>query len=626
MLLLQDNMQDICHLNFNGVNHKLGNFKLAVHNRDISQKISFFFPFKVRSLEFVIELQYRLNTTNDLGYGSLECFKVSHADDNRLLLEGRAIEDKTKFETGYVLAMGIKIYPMSIHYQKDALVDLNKLFFQEAIIAEIVSHYKKNSDAFSSAFIKRGYDTQSGDSIIKLILEVIGFSSDQIKVIIANENLEETLSDAEILLANRASEVLNSLKKHIPSDFSSNPFHVHDTQYVRSLITLNSKNRKAKFSESADEIFADAQAELLKSGEFASHWDLFDALVKEGCHLQSESVEITDFYTGIGSGYPTKEMFDGDALEGDALEENNMTKLSKLPLLQKYYQFVKNHSSPEAKEVAEKFLDATINFDVLKKVGSALLKHAIASFDFSGLPDHSNLRRSNLFHLEAVRANTQRLYTWASQGTGFNDMLYGIAKLGIAKLDDKTKLDFIQKWISNFGLSGEFKIRVDESGIGAQVLIGETALPDFGYGITQFLPIIFKIALIAESNVFNDNYDSKILYIEEPETNLHPKLQSKLADMFVDANKTFNIQFIIETHSEYFIRKLQYLTARKEIQTTDTVIHYFNDVHEERPAGTPQVKEINIQSDGRLTGEFGPGFYDETARLMMAIMTGENLN
>jgi predicted ATPase len=114
------------------------------------------------------------------------------------------------------------------------------------------------------------------------------------------------------------------------------------------------------------------------------------------------------------------------------------------------------------------------------------------------------------------------------------------------------------------------------------------------------------------------NYPLSIKSIEEPESNLHPALQSKLADMFIDAARTFNTQFIIETHSEYLIRKLQYFTAKGEIKTEDTAIYYFyppDDV----PPGEEQVKRIDIQEDGSLTDDFGTGFFDEADKIAMSI-------
>ena len=256
-------------------------------------------------------------------------------------------------------------------------------------------------------------------------------------------------------------------------------------------------------------------------------------------------------------------------------------------------------------------------------VGEILLE----AFDISILETpitFKALQRDNFYYLEAVRANTQRIYTWQSQGTAFNQLL-----LELVKSNEEWQLDFINHWLNEFGIGKELKINVNEQGIGVTITLDGKPLADLGYGVTQFLPILIRICTMVKSVPLEDKKvieDKKILYIEEPETNLHPKLQSKLADMFVDACQKFNLQIIVETHSEYLIRKLQYLTAKKEITPQMTVIHYFYDPKEERPEGEPQVKQINIQTDGRLTGQFGAGFYDETARLMTAILTGETLN
>jgi predicted ATPase len=88
-----------------------------------------------------------------------------------------------------------------------------------------------------------------------------------------------------------------------------------------------------------------------------------------------------------------------------------------------------------------------------------------------------------------------------------------------------------------------------------------------------------------------------------------------LADFLVDVARKFHITLLVETHSEYLIRKLQYLTAKKEITPADTAIYYFYDP-ENVPAGKKQVEKINIQEDGRLDKNFGEGFFDEASQLI----------
>lgn len=141
----------------------------------------------------------------------------------------------------------------------------------------------------------------------------------------------------------------------------------------------------------------------------------------------------------------------------------------------------------------------------------------------------------------------------------------------------------------------------------------DVALADLGFGFSQLIPIVLKIINTVESN-------SEILIIEEPEANLHPNLQSKLADIFALTVKTFpNINLIIETHSEYLIRKLQYLTAKGDISPDDTSIYYFNADKYVCPQ-EPKVKQIEIRENGNLSDTFGPGFYDETTRLQFDLM------
>ena len=119
---------------------------------------------------------------------------------------------------------------------------------------------------------------------------------------------------------------------------------------------------------------------------------------------------------------------------------------------------------------------------------------------------------------------------------------------------------FINKWIKQFGLGESVSFEVDEDGVGVKVYIHKTPddekgrlLADEGYGVTQLLSIMLQIEMSSDRRT--------TIFVEEPEIHLHPKYQSLLADMFVDAYKDRKIDFIIETHSEYLIRRLQLLVA-----------------------------------------------------------------
>ncbi|WP_332022051.1 DUF3696 domain-containing protein [Kaistella sp.] len=190
--------------------------------------------------------------------------------------------------------------------------------------------------------------------------------------------------------------------------------------------------------------------------------------------------------------------------------------------------------------------------------------------------------------------------------------------------------NFIIKAFEIFGINGELHIKTFENTIMVPYILKdgkEISFADLGFGYSQIIPIIIKIAIM-QGNMKLHSDVNNILIIEEPEANLHPNLQSKLADLFALVAKTFpNLRLIIESHSEYIIRKLQYLTAKKELDTDATQIYYFNadefvNEHE------PKVKSININQNGTLTEDFGPGFYDEAIRLRYDLMklNSEQLN
>ena len=185
--------------------------------------------------------------------------------------------------------------------------------------------------------------------------------------------------------------------------------------------------------------------------------------------------------------------------------------------------------------------------------------------------------------------------------------------------------EFVKKWCEEFKLLDELKIINDEKNNIQSLEVG-LPLVEQGFGISQIITHLLRISI----------FKNKILMFEEPEANLHPAFQSKLADMFLEALEMseryakyrlfpppprhhLKKQFIIETHSEYMIRKFQYLVAKGEMKKDDIVIYYFNDPNN-IPVGEKQVKKIEILEDGSLSDDFGSGFFDEAANWKFELM------
>ena len=117
---------------------------------------------------------------------------------------------------------------------------------------------------------------------------------------------------------------------------------------------------------------------------------------------------------------------------------------------------------------------------------------------------------------------------------------------------------------------------------------------------------------------WSHEYKPQTICVEEPEIHLHPKYQSLLAELFVEAYQKYNIHFIIETHSEYLIRKLQVMVADKENTLTadDVSLNYI----EKDENGVSTNRKIEIREDGSLSDSFGSGFFDEATGLSMDLL------
>jgi predicted ATPase len=108
---------------------------------------------------------------------------------------------------------------------------------------------------------------------------------------------------------------------------------------------------------------------------------------------------------------------------------------------------------------------------------------------------------------------------------------------------------------------------------------------------------------------------SSVLLLEEPEANLHPNLQSRLADLLVELIGSGH-QVLVETHSEYLVRRLQYLVAKGQCDPDSASVLYV-DATDSMDTSTPDVRSISIDEHGQLSEPFGGGFFDEATDLMV---------
>ena len=263
------------------------------------------------------------------------------------------------------------------------------------------------------------------------------------------------------------------------------------------------------------------------------------------------------------------------------------------------------------------------------------LEEAIEEIVVEATPDALSYVSSSII-------NVKRLYPLESNDE-FTELLkkYVEAKRCLDKRADYVPNTFMDKWTKAFGIGERISINIDDEGLGITLRLHKSEadekgmlLADNGYGITQIFAILLNIEVAIMSRKSLDYYEDKsiewnasiqkkysepTIAIEEPEIHLHPRYQSLLAEMFYDAYKTFGIHFIIETHSEYLIRKSQVIVAglkyssNQEAEETCPFRTYYMP-------NNSKPYSLGYRKDGKFAEEFGSGFYDEATNLAFDIL------
>jgi hypothetical protein len=95
-----------------------------------------------------------------------------------------------------------------------------------------------------------------------------------------------------------------------------------------------------------------------------------------------------------------------------------------------------------------------------------------------------------------------------------------------------------------------------------------------GSGISAMFPVLVALR----------SPDSRLLYIGEPETHLHPELQGKLARKMFEISQLENKQVIVETHSENMLLAIQKGVRLGKIESSKIAVTY-TDVRVENLSG-----------------------------------------
>jgi hypothetical protein len=174
------------------------------------------------------------------------------------------------------------------------------------------------------------------------------------------------------------------------------------------------------------------------------------------------------------------------------------------------------------------------------------------------------LKKSHILYLPPFRGYPKRIYS-ALEDENPMYLYNSNSKKSIFYAYDFEKKKKIKGTLEEsitYWLVDHFKIaeKIEVNDIVPELLseiyltIGGERIPinNVGFGASQIVPVIFRLLL---------NNEKIISIVDEPEIHLHPSIQSRLADFFFIMALTGR-EMLIETHSEYILDKLIFLTLK----------------------------------------------------------------
>lgn len=258
-------------------------------------------------------------------------------------------------------------------------------------------------------------------------------------------------------------------------------------------------------------------------------------------------------------------------------------------------------------------------FSKTKEIESS---HVLKNYGISYDVDLSDLTANfedlfqNTYYLAPLREYPRRTYQWSGetpQGVGNRGELAAAALLTSRKKNLEVEAS-VAKALKELGLIHSFRLnKIAQNRGDYEVLVQnspnspEVLITDVGFGVSQILPILVLCYYAPKGAT---------LIFEQPEIHLHPSVQAGLADVFIDAIRTRNIQIIIESHSEHLLSRLQRRIAEeKDGFTNEDAALYFCNMSEE---GDSKLIPLELDPFGNINN-WPDGFFGDTMGDLVAM-------
>ena len=221
-------------------------------------------------------------------------------------------------------------------------------------------------------------------------------------------------------------------------------------------------------------------------------------------------------------------------------------------------------------------------------------------------------------YIAPIRAEANRYYR--SQGLQVNniDSFGRNLQEFISSLTTKQKKSYNDYTKKLLGLTVDTKIIAGHYSIVLRTDNGEFNMTDVGYGYSQIIPILTKLWFDSTTNR-QDNFryfyyepeGVNLTLMEQPELHLHPALQAKIADAFIElvTNTAEDVnpqRLIVETHSPTIINRIGRRIREGKINSSDVNVVIFQKDKQQK---NTIVKQIGFDNKGQLI-DWPFGFLD----------------
>ena len=238
------------------------------------------------------------------------------------------------------------------------------------------------------------------------------------------------------------------------------------------------------------------------------------------------------------------------------------------------------------------------------------LRNVLVELTLVGIPEEYERNLKSINHQGPLRDQPERLYI-ASGGNKDSAGIRGEFTPHILYHRNEVR-EAVNYWFDEFDIPYKLRIKplgdVELAGerIAIELADNRTIPPtpvtiaDVGFGISCILPVIVE-GVASQENT--------ILCVEQPELHLHPKLQASVADLMIDAIANENgkqKQWIVETHSELLILRLQRRIREGKVSPDDISVLYVNP-----GKNGSTIEVLRIDEDGDFVDEWPHGFFDE---------------